>query len=82
MALGKPTVANDQPDQSETLGASGAGVAVEYTADNFAAEVIKLLQDGSLRQQMSAAGLQWVADHRSYASLTPPLANAYRELTK
>ncbi len=82
MALSKVTVANDQPDQAEILAASGAGVAVEYTAENFAREVVKLLEDDELRNSMGIKGKQWVAENRSYASLTPTLASIYVQLSR
>lgn len=80
MALGKPTVANDQPDQKATLTASGAGVSVEYTAEHFSDAVLKLVEDEQLRYEMSEAGRHWVREHRSYESLTPKLADVYFRL--
>lgn len=80
MALGIPVVANDQPDQAYTLSASGAGVSVEYSGENFAREVIQLIEDPQARARMAKAGPEWVKVHRSYESLTPQLADVYRKL--
>lgn len=80
MALGIPVVANDQPDQAFVLDQSGAGVSVEYTAENFAAQVIKLIESPELRKEMSEAGPRWVSSNRSYSSISPGVAEVYRRI--
>lgn len=78
LALGVPTLANDQPDQNYVLNASGGGVAVPYQADLWAQQTIVLLQNKEKRTVMAAAGKAWIAEHRSYAGIADLVAAKYK----
>ncbi len=80
MALGKPSVANDQPDQKRVLEESRAGIAVPWEQEAFADGIERLLRNPSEAVEMGARGPDWVAAHRSYAVIGKRVADAYRQL--
>ncbi len=80
LALGRPVVANEHPDQSKVLGESGAGFVVPYDVDAFAEAVVRLLSDRELRETMAAKGPAYVEKERSYEALSARLAEKYRRL--
>lgn len=80
MAFGLPVVVNDNPDQAEVIAASGAGLCVTLDPHLFAAAVIRLLGDDCLRKNMGAAGMAYVAQHRTYGMLASALAATYTRL--
>ena len=82
MALGKPSVANDQPDQKHVLAASGAGIAVPWEQEAFADGIEQLLRNTAEAREMGARGPDWVAAHRSYAVIGERVADAYRQLLR
>jgi glycosyltransferase involved in cell wall biosynthesis len=80
LALGRPVVANDHPDQAKVLAESGAGIAVPYEPEAFARAIIELLHDEKRARTMGRRGQDYVARHRSYEYLTTCLEQKYREL--
>jgi glycosyltransferase involved in cell wall biosynthesis len=69
MAMGKAVVANDHPEQRLVIERSGAGLCVGWQEDEFAAAVVRLLEDPALAQQMGARGRRYVLEHRTYRSI-------------
>lgn len=80
LALGLPVVANDNPDQAEVIGESGAGRCVPLEPESFAQAVIELLQDASLRREMGKRGRTYVLGRRSYGHIAARVAERYRAL--
>jgi glycosyltransferase involved in cell wall biosynthesis len=80
LALGKPVVANDHPDQAQVLAESGAGIAVRYEPEAFARAIIELLHDEKRARGMGKRGQDYVARHRSYEYLSGLLEQKYCEL--
>ncbi|CRI63000.1 putative Glycosyl transferase group 1 [Thiocapsa sp. KS1] len=80
LALGRPVVANDQPDQSKVIRESGAGVVVPYDVRKFADAVIDLLESPEGAEAMGQKGPDYVRRHRSYESMIPILEAKYLEL--
>jgi glycosyltransferase involved in cell wall biosynthesis len=80
MALGVPTVGNEQPDQARMIEESGAGLCVPYSVAAFADAIIKLLEDPAEAARMAARGPGYVAAHRSYSAIAAELAVTYRAL--
>lgn len=77
LALGLPVVCNDNPDQAALIAASGAGLCVPYSAQEFADACINLLCLATgKRDAMVAAGRQHVAFTRDYIKLAQALAQA------
>jgi glycosyltransferase involved in cell wall biosynthesis len=80
LALGVPTVGNDQPDQARVIRDSGAGHCVPYTAEAFAQAVIALLEDPENAKSMGSRGPLYVATYRSYEVIARDLAVTYKRL--
>jgi glycosyltransferase involved in cell wall biosynthesis len=66
MAMSKPVVANDHPEQRLLIGESGAGYCVPYEEAAFADGILKLLGDPEGARRMGQRGRQYALAHRSY----------------
>lgn len=66
MAMGKPVVANDHPEQRRLIEESGAGICVPWDVRAFGDAVSRLLLDSELAGAMGASGPGFVAAHREY----------------
>lgn len=82
MALGKPSVANDQPDQKRVLEESGAGIAVPWEQEAFADGMEELLRHPEAAGEMGARGPDWVGANRSYSVIGAEVAGIYQRLRK
>jgi len=80
MALGRPVVANSHPEQSVIIEESGAGLCVEWSADEFATAIIKMLDDPERAESMGARGRDYVRQHRVYPVIAPLVAAEYARL--
>jgi glycosyltransferase involved in cell wall biosynthesis len=80
LAMGRPVVAGDHPDQRQVIEASGGGVIVPATAEAFAAAITALLADPAGAEAMGACGPAWVAAHRDYAILSRTVEAVYDTL--
>ena len=79
MALGKPVVANDHPEQADVLRASGAGIVCAWSEQEFAAAIVELLMDPQRCKEMGAAGRGYVAEHRTHWAMVELVAGRYRQ---
>ena len=79
MALGKPVVANDHPEQADVLRASGAGIVCAWNEQEFAAAIVELLIDPQRCQKMGVAGRSYVAEHRTHWAMVELVAGRYRQ---
>ena len=79
MALGKPVVANDHPEQAEVLQASGAGIVCAWDEREFAAAIVELLMDRERCSRMGAGGRRYVAEHRTHWAMVELVAGRYRQ---
>jgi glycosyltransferase involved in cell wall biosynthesis len=82
LAMGRPVVANDHPDQEQVLNLSGAGLIAPLSSEGFANAIDKLLVDPAGAETMAARGPGWVAAHRSYAALSKLVVSVYAELLR
>lgn len=82
MALGKPSVANDQPDQKQVLEESGAGIAVPWDQEAFADGIETLLKSPVKAAEMGAKGPAWVKANRSYGVIGAAVAEIYERLRR
>lgn len=80
MALGRPVIANDHPEQSETLASSGAGLCVSWGAESFANAMVSLLSRPEEAEQMGKKGPTWVAENRRYDILAAQVFRQYQSL--
>jgi glycosyltransferase involved in cell wall biosynthesis len=77
MALGKPVVANDHPEQADVLQESGGGIVCGWDEREFAAAIVKLLMDPQRCTQMGAAGRRYVAEHRTHWAMVDLVCGRY-----
>lgn len=80
MALGKPVVANDHPEQRLVIDESGAGFCVEYDEAAFAEAIIKLLNDPSLCAAMGKRGRLYAQQNRAYSVIADSLESTYQRI--
>ena len=80
MALGKPIVANDHPEQLSVLAESAAGLCVPWNAEAFSDAICELLNDQVRAFEMAARGPGWVAVNRTYDRLADMVYAKYMEI--
>jgi glycosyltransferase involved in cell wall biosynthesis len=80
MALGRPVVANNTPDQDSLLRESGGGYSVPYTELAFADAVINLLKDPAGAEEMGKKGQAYVRNKRSYREIGDTVNEVYKLL--
>jgi glycosyltransferase involved in cell wall biosynthesis len=80
LAMCVPVVANPQPDQRALLEASGGGLCVPWSPDDFAQAVLELLDDPEAAKAMAARGRDHVLRERGYPLIADRLAAVYRRL--
>ena len=79
-ALARPVVANEHPEQSTILSASGGGICVRWSAEDFASAIVELLRDPARADAMGAAGRTWVAQNRTYDHIADKVAPHYLQV--
>ena len=82
LALGRPVVCNDHPEQSEIIRESQAGLCVEWSASAFAAAITELLTHPERAEEMASRGPAWVAAKRTYPTIAASVWNRYGELMR
>jgi glycosyltransferase involved in cell wall biosynthesis len=80
MAMGKPVVANDHPEQRKVIAESGGGICVAYDEAAFADAVVELLSNPDKASIMGRRGRRYVEEYRSYAVLADQVEQRYLEL--
>lgn len=79
MALGKPVVGNDHPEQSAVIEASGAGLVAPWDEREFADAIVEILRDPERAAEMGRAGRSYVEKHRSHWAMVNLVVETYRE---
>ena len=80
MALGKPVVVNDHPEQRLVIEESAAGICVPYDESAFSGAIIKLLESPEQCAEMGKRGFEYVVNVRSYTQIAKRLDSKYREI--
>lgn len=80
MAQGSAVVANDHPEQKQTIEASGAGVCVPYDEEKFAAAIVALLHDPKRVEEMGKRGRLYVKRCRTYSIIAGKVDKQFRKL--
>lgn len=80
MALQRPVVANDHPEQAQVLSDSGAGLCVPWSAEAFARAVLHLLDHPDEAEARGRQGRAWVMEHRRYSRIAAGILPVYRSL--
>lgn len=79
MALGKPVIVNDHPEQSAVIKDSGAGLCVEWGSESFAAAINWMLEHSDEAIEMGKKGPDWVRRNRTYPIIA---AQVYKQYVK
>ena len=80
LALGRPVVCNDHPEQSQIIRDSGAGLCVAWSADAFASAISELLLNPARAEACASRGPAWVKAHRTYPMIAQQLWAQYTDL--
>ena len=82
MALGRPVVANDHPEQARVIAESGAGLCVPWGSSSFCTAILTLLKAPDEAERMGDMGPPYVRKKRTYASISRNLRDVYRTVLK
>lgn len=82
MAMGKPVVANDLPEQKHVIEASGAGYCVPYEEEAFADAIVRLLGDPEAARSMGQRGRRYVLEHRTYAAIASVVERQFLDVVE
>ncbi len=80
LALGRPCVANDHPEQADIIRESGGGLCVPWGDESFAEAIIWLLEHREEAEAMGAKGPDWIKANRTYDSIPEPVYAQYLSL--
>ncbi|MEM7293151.1 MAG: glycosyltransferase family 4 protein, partial [Pseudomonadota bacterium] len=75
MAVGRPIVGNVHPEQKQVIADSDCGECVEWSAEAFAAAIVKLLQDTQTAEQRGAKGKAYIEENRTHKILSERVLN-------
>lgn len=78
LALGLPSVGNDNPDQVQVLSDSGAGWLTASTPEALADALSEVLADPDAARKRGASGPTYIDEIRSYRVLAGSVAERYR----
>lgn len=82
MALGRPVVCNDHPEQLHIIEESGAGLCVGWGVREFTEAMVWMLEHPEEAEAMGAKGPAWVAAHRTYPILAETVWRKYQEILR
>jgi glycosyltransferase involved in cell wall biosynthesis len=77
MALGRPIVCNDHPEQTEVAAASGAAVCVPWGVSEFAEAMMGLLAEPEKAEAIGSNGPEWVRANRTYPQIAARVREVY-----
>ncbi|WP_200377082.1 glycosyltransferase family 4 protein [Thiocystis violacea] len=80
MALQRPVVANEHPEQSIIIAESGAGLCVPWSAEDFAQAIARLFADPEAAEAMGRRGREYVRSKRLYSLIAEDVAAEYFRL--
>ena len=80
MAMGKPVVVNDHPEQKKLVEETGCGICVKYSEQEFADAIIKILKNLSYWSEKGINGRRYVEEHRSYQKIADRVEQRYLEI--
>lgn len=80
MAMAKPVVANDHPEQKLVIEESGAGFCVAYDEMEFAQAIIKLVLNPEKARKMGYLGRDYVTKHRTYQRIADMVEDEYMRI--
>ncbi len=78
MAMGKPVIANDHPEQRQVICESDGGLCVAWDEAEFAAAAVRLLRDPALAAEMGRRGRRYVERVRDYRAIAKGVDDIFR----
>lgn len=82
LALGRPVVATDHPEQRLVIQQSGGGICVPYEEAAFSAAVVRLLDEPGTGDRIGRDGRAYVYRERSYRSVAKRVERVYLGLCR
>lgn len=80
MALGKPVICNNHPEQKEILEAARVGKCVSWSAENFSDAMIWMLKNPEEATEMGKRGPEWVRKNRTYSVIAKQVLRQYQAI--
>ncbi len=80
MAMARPTVGNDHPEQKLVLESSGGGMCVAYDESVFAEAINTLLSEPDTAREMGLKGRAFVEKYRTNAVMANVVEGQYRRI--
>lgn len=80
LALGKPVIVNNHPDQDNVIRSSEAGLSVDWGCEQFADAMIWMLENPQAAKAMGEKGPDWVRKHRVYDIIAQQVYSKYIEI--
>ncbi len=80
MAMGKPVVCNDHPDQRLVIEESGGGMCVSYETISFANAMLDIMKNPQMAVKMGTNGRDYVLKHRNYRMISKMLEDKFIEI--
>jgi glycosyltransferase involved in cell wall biosynthesis len=77
MALGKPVVANDHPEQSAVILCSRAGLLCPWDTTEFADAIVSILESPATATSMGLAGRHFVLENRTHSRMVRLVIDRY-----
>lgn len=80
LALGRPVVCNNHPEQSMIIQESGAGLCVDWSVQAFAEAITFMLDNMPQAESMASKGPAWVQKNRTYTNIANQVWEKYQAL--
>jgi glycosyltransferase involved in cell wall biosynthesis len=77
MAMARPVVANNHPEQQLVIEESGAGICVPWDETAFAVAISSLLKSPARADAMGEAGRSYVENNRDYPKIADAVEQRY-----
>jgi glycosyltransferase involved in cell wall biosynthesis len=82
MAMSKPVVANDHPEQQLVISESRGGICVPYKENAFADAIVHLLSHPEEAREIGRKGKHYVVRHRTYKIIADVVENEYLRICR
>lgn len=80
MAMARPVVANEHPEQSLVIAESSGGVCVPWEESAFANAIVDILRDPAAARDMGIRGRRWVQENRTNSLMADVVESIYRAM--
>jgi glycosyltransferase involved in cell wall biosynthesis len=80
MAMARPVVGNEHPEQSQIISQSNAGYCVPWDEAAFADAIVNLLENPAEATRMGCNGRRWVVENRTNSKMADVVESRYMSL--